>query len=85
MTRRNYLGWITSADLIYHLKLGSGRYRCAPKGLPAYEVEIEDAIMMPLVSGGEAKRYEEPETNTFLFFPMSENLGEQCGLSLAGI
>ena len=34
-----------------------------------YVVEIEDAIMKPLVSGAEAKRYEEPETDTYLLFP----------------
>lgn len=47
------------------------RYLCTPKGktVEAYEVEIEDAIMKPLVSGPEAKRYEEPETNTYILFP----------------
>jgi hypothetical protein len=34
-----------------------------------YEVEIEDAIMKPLVTGPEAKRYEEPETSIYLLFP----------------
>lgn len=32
-------------------------------------VEIEDTVMKPLVSGGEAKRYVEPATNTWLLFP----------------
>lgn len=69
------VGIQTSADSIYHLdRIGAGRYRCAPKGLPAYEVEIEDAIMNPLVSGGEAKRYEEPETNTYLLFPYERDV-----------
>ena len=66
------VGIQTSADHIYHLKrLGTGRYKCTPKGKGAvsYEVEIEDAIMKPLVSGPEAKRYEEPETDTYLLFP----------------
>ena len=51
--------------------LGADRYKCTPKGKGAvpYEVEIEDAIMKPLVSGPEAKRYEEPETDTYLLFP----------------
>jgi hypothetical protein len=42
-----------------------------PKGKDAvpYEVKIEDAIMKPLVSGPEAKRYEEPETDIYLLFP----------------
>ncbi|MEA2839934.1 MAG: hypothetical protein QOF41_1264 [Methylobacteriaceae bacterium] len=66
------VGIQTSADHIYHLKqLGTDRYKCTPKGKSAvsYEVEIEDAMMKPLVSGPEAKRYEEPETDTYLLFP----------------
>jgi hypothetical protein len=66
------VGIQTSADHIYHLqRLGTDRYICTPKGKAAvpYEVEIEDAIMKPLVSGSEAKRYEEPETDTYLLFP----------------
>lgn len=66
------VGIQTSADHIYHLeRLGAGRYKGTPKGkgAVAYEVEIEDAIMKPLVSGPEAKRYEEPETGTYLLFP----------------
>lgn len=66
------VGIQTSADHIYHLdRLGTDRYLCTPKGKGAkpYEVVIEDAIMRPLVSGSEAKRYEEPQTNTYLIFP----------------
>jgi hypothetical protein len=66
------VGIQTSADHIYHLeRLGAGRYKGTPKGKGAmpYEIEIEDAIMKPLVSGPEAKRYEEPQTNTYLLFP----------------
>jgi hypothetical protein len=69
------VGIQTSADHIYHLdRLSAGRYLCKPKGPkaktpPPYEVEIEDAIMKPLVSGAEAKRYEEAETDTYLLFP----------------
>jgi len=66
------VGIQTSADHIYHLeRLGTERYLCTPKGKGAkpYEVEIEDAIMKPLVSGAEAKRYEEPETSAYLLFP----------------
>jgi len=72
VTSRIIVGIQTSADHIYHLeRLGVGRYRGVPKGKGAapYEVEIEDAIMKPLVSGPEAKRYEEPETDTYLLFP----------------
>jgi hypothetical protein len=72
-TRQIFQGLITSADAIYHLKrLGPGRYLCTPRGegaAPAYEVEIEDALMKPLVSGAEAKRYVTPATRTYLLFP----------------
>jgi hypothetical protein len=64
------VGIQTSADKIYHLKrLGTNRYRCTPKDLPPYEVQIEDAIMRPLISGEQAKRYEDPETETYVLFP----------------
>lgn len=73
LTRAIFVGIQTSADSIYHLRrLGPGRYECSPKGRdapPPYEVRIEDAIMKPLVSGPEAKRYVEPQTDTFLLFP----------------
>lgn len=73
LTRNIFVGLQTSADAIYHLeRLGPGRYRCTPRGSdapPPYEVRIEDAIMKPLVSGPEAKRYIEPETETYLLFP----------------
>ena len=76
LTNAIFQGLITSADHIYHLKrLGTDRYECTPKGKGAksYEVEIEDTIMKPLVSGPEAKRYEEPETDTYLLFPYERN------------
>jgi hypothetical protein len=76
LTSAIFQGLITSADYIYHLeRLGSDSYKCIPKGRGAvpYEVSIEDAIMKPLVSGPEAKRYEEPETDTYLLFPYERN------------
>lgn len=83
LTSAIIVGIQTSADSIYHLeRRGAGRYLCRPAAPPKppgqkakperpppFEVEIEDAIMKPLVSGSEAKRYEEPETNTYLLFP----------------
>lgn len=73
LTRNIYQGLITSADHIYHLtRRAPGRYVCAPKGdgaPPPYEVRIEDAMMKPLVSGPEAKRYVAPQTDTYLLFP----------------
>ena len=71
-TKQIFQGLITSADAVYHLKRkGPQCYICQPEGKPrppAYEVEIEDALMKPLVSGAETKRYIEPETDTFLLF-----------------
>ena len=60
------VGIQTSADHIYHLtRIGPNRYR----NKDGTEVEIEDGIMHSLVSGPEAKRYQEPVTDTFLLFP----------------
>ena len=76
LTRGIIVGIQTSADAIYHLeRLANGRYRCHPKGAPPYEVAIEDAIMKPLISGAEAKRYEEPLTDTYLLFPYERGAG----------
>ena len=77
ITRQIFQGLITSADYIYHLKrLGKNRYEFQPpkpEGSkvkpPAEEIEIEDDIMHPLVSGPEANRYEVPETSTYILFP----------------
>lgn len=64
------VGIQTSADAIYHLqRLGPNRYRCSPPKQQSFEVQIEDGVMRPLVSGPEAKRYEECQTGTFLLFP----------------
>ncbi|MGH7054171.1 MAG: Eco57I restriction-modification methylase domain-containing protein, partial [Stellaceae bacterium] len=69
-TKQIYQGLITSADAIYHLKrLGPDRYLCTPNSDPPYEVGIEDALMKPLVSGPQAKRYVEPVTDIYLLFP----------------
>jgi hypothetical protein len=81
------VGIQTSADHVYHLeRLGTRRYKCTPKGKGAapYEAEIEDAIMKPLVSGPEAKRYEEPETDTYLLFPYERDARGAMRLISAG-
>ncbi len=78
-TTHIFQGLITSADAIYHLqRIGPDRYLCSPDGDPKplpYEVEIEDAVMKPLVSGAEAKRYIEPATETYLLFPYQKTQG----------
>ena len=67
-SKKIFVGIQTSADFIYHLKkLSPGRY--VTKGKNGYEVELEDQLMMPLVSGEHAKRYTKPLTATYLLFP----------------
>lgn len=79
VTRHIFVGIQTSADDIYHLrKIGPGHYVCKPNSgreQPEYEVEIEDDIMKPLVSGPEAKRYTTPATKTYLLFPYEAQAG----------
>jgi hypothetical protein len=65
-----FQGIITSADSIFHLRrIGPGRYAVKNIVDSEREVEIEDALMRPLVSGPEAKRYTCPSTDTYLLFP----------------
>ena len=64
------VGIQTSADSIYHLRRrGPGIYARKVKGETDTPCEIEDALMRPLVSGEEAKRYQTPATDTYLLFP----------------
>lgn len=78
-TEQIYQGLITGADYIYHLKrITSGHYIATPKGRnnAPYEIELEEDLMKPLVSGGEAKRYEVPKTDTYLLFPYKCSAGK---------
>jgi Eco57I restriction-modification methylase/N-6 DNA Methylase len=69
-TRQIFQGLITSADIIYHLKRRApGRYCQQGSKADGIEYEIEDAIMHPLVSGQQAKRYQRPSTETYILFP----------------
>lgn len=75
------VGIQTSADHIFHLRRqGKNRYTFTPrkagKKLAPVEVAIEDAIMKPLVSGAEAKRFIEPRTDTYLLFPYRVDPGD---------
>jgi hypothetical protein len=71
------VGIQTSADHIYHLeKRSADIYLHFPKkeadekkAPDPIEIQIEDAIMRPLISGEESKRYETPKTDTYLLFP----------------
>lgn len=65
-TKQIFQGLITSADSIYHLKrITTKRYETRD----GREVAIEEALMHPLVSGPEAKRYQTPHTDTYILFP----------------
>jgi len=71
-----FVGIQTSADNIYHLRREApGRYRKSDGSL----VEIEDALMKPLVSGTEAKRYVIEFEDVYLLFPY-EVRDQQAGL-----
>jgi hypothetical protein len=60
------VGVQTSADAIFQIvRLGANRYRTRA----GEDVAIEDDLMHPLVSGVEAKRYQTPQTGTYLLFP----------------
>lgn len=82
------VGIQTSADHIFHLqRRGPGRYSYTPQErrlvngkarlvkLPAVAVDIEDAVMKPLISGAEAKRFIAPATSTYLLFPYRVDAG----------
>jgi hypothetical protein len=61
------VGIQTSADHIYHLiKLGSGRYWSQAT---LSEVELEDELLKPLVSGEDAIPFATPPTDKYLLFP----------------
>jgi hypothetical protein len=86
ISRNIFVGIQTSADHIYHLKrVGKNRYLYqAPKqeGMkakpPAQEVQIEDVLMHPIVSGQEVQRYTDPTTDTYLLFPyLAGDIGVQ--------
>ncbi len=70
-TANIFVGLQTSADAVYHLeRIAPGRYVSIANGTNAsHEVALEDALMKPLISGGEAKRYQSPATTTYLLFP----------------
>ena len=78
------VGIQTSADHIFHLeRLGPGRYRQFPKKARPIDVEIEDGLMRPLVSGDESKRYCAPYTTFFLLFPYADDGGGERLLTTA--
>ena len=82
MTRAIFVGLQTSADPIYHLKrIAPGRFISVASG--NIEIAIEDAIMHPLVSGDEAKRYIKPDTDVYILFPYHSENGRMTLISAA--
>jgi type I restriction-modification system DNA methylase subunit len=62
-----FQGLITSADAVYHLlRLGPGRYYSQ---ILEREVDLEDEIVKPLVSGEDAVPFATPPTDKYLIFP----------------
>jgi len=83
-TRQIFQGLITSADSIYHLRrVGPGRYLHTTGEKEQVEVEIEDALMRPLVkgSGSDVSRYRRPQQAIWLLFPYAVERGEARLLS----
>ena len=76
------VGIQTSADEIYHLeRLAPGRYLQHINKELSTEIEIEDALMHPLVSGQDTKRYQTPNTHTYLLFPYDLSGQKPCLLT----
>ena len=66
VTTAIFQGLITSADSIYHLRrLRPGRYQTAA----GEQVELEDALMLPLVSGRDVSRWTTPRAEWHILFP----------------
>jgi hypothetical protein len=60
------VGLQTSADSVYHLrKCGPGRYRT----VAGDDVELEDTLMLPLVSGKDIERWAKPSPLWCILFP----------------
>ncbi|MCA3424503.1 MAG: Eco57I restriction-modification methylase domain-containing protein [Roseomonas sp.] len=71
------VGLQTSADDIYHLrKLAAGRYATAS----GVEVAIEDAIMLPLVSGKDVSPWATPQPEWHILFPYGPDAAGRMAL-----
>jgi hypothetical protein len=74
LTADIFQGVKTGADQVFKLRrLGADRYLCEPDQGTAYEVDIEDDIMHPILSGPETKRYVTPSSDTYLLFPYTSS------------
>jgi hypothetical protein len=74
LTTDIFQGVKTGADQVFKLqRLGVDRYLCRPDREAEYEVEIEDELMHPILSGPETKRYIHPSSDIYLLFPYSKS------------
>jgi hypothetical protein len=69
-----FVGIQTNANKIYHLqKIGMNKYLCFMREKNGEEVEINDEVMRPLLSGPDVKRYTEPLSDIYILFPYRVN------------
>ncbi len=75
-----FRGVETGADNLYQFnKIGPGCYRHAKGARDGTEFQLEDGILIPLVSGPDAARYIKPTTDVYVLFPY-EIRGESAHL-----
>ena len=65
-----FRGVETGADSMFHFhKLSSGKYKFSKVADSTEVFDLEDELMKPLASGGDAKRYMYPHPNVYVLFP----------------
>lgn len=70
VTQAIFVGVQTNSNKIYHLeRIGNDKYLFQIEKDRKIEVDVEDDIMRPLVSGTEAKRYTSPLNEKHVLFP----------------
>ncbi len=76
LTRAIFQGMVTSANPIYHLhKIDTGYEVHPPEGEP-YNAQIENTFLRPLITGTDAKRYQQPKPSVYLIFPYQVRDGQ---------
>lgn len=70
ITQAIFQGLKTSADWAYNVRrIGTNKYKCVDADKNLREVEIEDGLVRPLVSGDSATRYCRPKPEKSIIFP----------------
>ncbi len=73
VTSSIFQGVKTGADQIFKLKrIGADQYLCENDG--SVQVELEDEMMQPIISGPDTKRYVSIDSDTFLLFPYRKGI-----------